>query len=174
MMITAVALVMMASARVPDPPLSISGIVSAEFIPYGIPQILGLGVFFIAMIARSSYTPFDMAESDSELVSGHTTEYSGMRFGIFYIGLFGSIFLGSMIVSLLYLGGYNGPGSSDAGFIYLLIKSFILVLIAFTVWLSMPRIRIDRFINMGWKYLLPVAFVNLIIAGFLTLGGWSL
>jgi NADH-quinone oxidoreductase subunit H len=84
--------------------------------------------------------------------------------------MFGSIFLGSMMVSLLYLGGYNGPFSSDAGFIYLLIKTMILVLISFTIWLSLPRIRIDKFVNMGWKYLLPISIINLIIAGFLTLG----
>lgn len=174
MMITLLALVMMASAQTSSP-LNLESLVSSSrnFIAYGIVQPIGLGVFFISMIARASYTPFDMGESDSELVSGHSTEYTGMRFGIFYIGLFGSILLGSMIVSLLYLGGYNGPFSGDVGFIYFLIKTWILVLISFTVWLSMPRIRIDRFVNFGWKYLLPASIINLILAGILTLG-WSL
>lgn len=169
MMISVLALVMMASARTANP-LNLSDLVSVQFIPYGIPQVIGLGVFFIAMVARASFSPFDMGESDSELVSGHSTEYTGLRFGMFYMGLFGSIFLSSLIVSLLYLGGYNGPFSSYAGFVYLLIKALILVLISFTIWLSVPRIRIDRFVNMGWKYLLPVSVINLIIAGILTLG----
>lgn len=169
MMISVLALVMMASARTSNP-LNLSNLVSVQYIPYGIPQIMGLGVFFIAMVARASFSPFDMGESDSELVSGHSTEYTGLRFGMFYMGLFGSIFLSSLIVSLLYLGGYNGPFSSYAGFIYLLIKAVILVLISFTIWLSVPRIRIDKFVNMGWKYLLPASVINLIIAGILTLG----
>lgn len=169
MMMSVLALVMMASARTSEP-LNLTNLISVQFIPYGIPQIIGLGVFFIAMVARASYSPFDMSESDSELVSGHSIEYSGMRFGMFYMGMFGSIFLGSMIVSLLYLGGYNGPFSGDAGFVYLLIKAMILVIISFTIWLSVPRIRIDKFVNMGWKYLLPAAVINLVLAGILTLG----
>ncbi len=174
MMITILALVMMASAQTSSP-LDIESIASSakNVIAYGIVQPIGLGVFFISMIARASYTPFDMGESDSELVSGHSTEYTGMRFGIFYIGLFGGIFLGSMLISILYLGGYNGPYSGNLGFIYLNIKTWILVLVSFTVWLSMPRIRIDRFVNFGWKYLLPASIVNLVLAGILTLG-WSL
>ncbi|MCL4329702.1 MAG: NADH-quinone oxidoreductase subunit NuoH [Candidatus Thermoplasmatota archaeon] len=172
MMISILAIVMMASARVPDS-LSISSIVSAQFLPYAVLQPLGIFVFFTAMVARASYTPFDMGESDSELVSGYSTEYTGMRFAMFYVGLFGSILLGSMLVSLLYLSGYNGPLSTDVGVIWLVIKAMILVLISFTVWLSMPRIRIDKFVNFGWKYLLPISFANLIISGILTLGlGW--
>ena len=106
-------------------------------------------------------------------MSGYSTEYTGMRFGIFYMGLFGSIFLGSIIVSLLYLGGFNGPYSGYVGFIWLMIKATILVIISFTVWLTMPRIRIDKLVNSGWKYLLPISFINLVLAGVLTLGfGW--
>lgn len=170
MMITVLALVMMTSAR-STAALNLESIVTTQIIPYGILQPLGLIVFFVAMIARASYTPFDMGESDSELVSGYSTEYTGLRFGMFYMGMFGSIFLGSMIVSLLYLGGPNGPFSGYVGFIWFVIKSVILVLIAFTVWLSMPRIRIDKFVNFGWKYLLPVSVINLIIVGIMTLGG---
>jgi NADH:ubiquinone oxidoreductase subunit 1 (chain H) len=123
------------------------------------------------MAARASYAPFDMGESDSELVTGNSTEYSGLRFGLFYLGLFGTIFLGSMMISTIYLGGYYGPFTNYIGFIWLIIKTLILVIISFTIWLSMPRVRIDKFINFGWKYLLPIAFVNLVIVGFLVLGG---
>ena len=172
MMLSVIAIIMMASARTPTA-LNFQSVVATEILPYGILEPLGLIVFFIAMVARASYSPFDMGESDSELVSGYSTEYTGMRFGIFYMGLFGSIFLGSIIVSLLYLGGFNGPYSGYVGFIWLMIKATILVIISFTVWLTMPRIRIDKLVNSGWKYLLPISFINLVLAGVLTLGfGW--
>lgn len=172
MMISVIAIVMMASARTPSS-LSLESIVSSEFLPYGILEPIGLFVFFVSMIARASYSPFDMGESDSELITGATTEYSGMRFGLFYVGMFGSIFLGSLIVATLYLGGPSGPFESSLGFIWFLIKGWILVIIAFSIWLTMPRIRIDKFVNLGWKYLLPISVINLILAGIITLG-WGL
>ncbi|MGC8608376.1 MAG: complex I subunit 1/NuoH family protein, partial [Thermoplasmata archaeon] len=169
MMLSAIGLVMMNSAVKNATPLNFNTLVSSQIIPYGILQPLGLFVFIIAMIARSAYSPFDLSESDSEIISGYSTEYTGLRFGLFYMGMFGSIFLGSLAISLLYLGGPNGPFSADVGFIYLLIKGFIVVLISFLIWLTFPRIRIDRFINFGWKVLLPIAMVNLIWVGFYTL-----
>lgn len=177
MMLSVLAIVMMSSAQVvnaADPSaLNIESIVTTELLPYGILQPIGLFVFFIAMVARASFSPFDMAESESELVSGYSTEYAGMRYGLFYAGLFGTIFFGSMLISLLYLGGYNGPYSEHLGFIWLLIKGVVLTIIFFTVWLTMPRMRIDRLVNTGWKYLLPISFINLVLAGILTLGlGW--
>ena len=170
MMLSILAVVMMASAKVSDP-LDINGIVVAQSIPFAILEPLGFFVFIISMAARASYSPFDMGESDSELVTGNTTEYTGLRFGFFYLGLFGTIFLGSMLISTIYLGGYNGPFTSYFGFIWLMIKTFGIVVISLTIWLSMPRVRIDKFINFGWKYLLPISSVNLIIVGFLVLGG---
>ncbi len=149
--------------------LSLSGIVSNEVIPYGIIEPLGLLVFFISMVARASYSPFDLGESDSELISGYTTEYSGMRFGFFYIGLFGMVYLSSFLISVLYLGGANGPYDNYVGFIYLMIKTIILVLISFLIWVAIPRIRIDKFVNLGWKYLLPLSMANLVYAGLFVL-----
>ncbi len=149
--------------------LSLSGIVSNEIIPYGIIEPLGLLVFFISMVARASYSPFDLGESDSELISGYTTEYSGMRFGLFYVGLFGMVYLSSFLIATLYIGGANGPYDQYIGFVYLFIKTVILVLIAFLVWVALPRIRIDKFVNMGWKYLLPLSMINLVYAGLFVL-----
>ncbi len=177
MMISVLAIVVMSSARVAsaaDPSaLNIQSIVTTEILPYGILQPIGLFVFFIAMVARASFSPFDMAESESELVSGYSTEYAGLRYGLFYAGMFGTIFFSSLLISLLYLGGFNGPYSEHLGFIWLLIKGVILTIIMFTIWLTMPRLRIDRLVNTGWKYLLPISFINLVLAGVLTLGlGW--
>ena len=149
--------------------LSLSGIVANEIIPYGIIEPLGLLIFFISMVARASYSPFDLGESDSELISGYTTEYSGMRFGLFYVGLFGMVYLSSFLISILYLGGSNGPFDHYVGFIYLFIKTDILVLISFLIWVTLPRIRIDKFVNLGWKYLLPLSMINLVYAGLFVL-----
>ncbi len=173
MMLSVLAIVMMASATKGISPLDLNGIVQAQNIPFAILEPLGFFVFLISMAARASYSPFDMGESDSELVTGNTTEYSGLRFGMFYLGLFGTIFLGSMILSTMYLGGYNGPFVDDLGFIWLLIKTMVIVVISLTIWLSMPRVRIDKFVSFGWKYLLPISFINLILTGFLVLGGIS-
>lgn len=170
MMLSILSVVIMASANVSNP-LDINGIVQAQSIPFIILEPLGFLIFFISMVARASFSPFDMAESDSELVSGNTTEYSGLRFGMFYLGLFGTIFLGSMIISSIYLGGYNGPFVGDLGFIWLLVKTLVLVIISLTVWLTMPRARIDKLVTFGWKILLPLSFLQLVVAGFLTLGG---
>ncbi|MGP6207108.1 NADH-quinone oxidoreductase subunit NuoH [Cuniculiplasma sp. SKW3] len=173
MMLSVLAIVMMASATKGISPLDLNGVVQAQNIPFAILEPLGFFVFLISMAARASYSPFDMGESDSELVTGNTTEYSGLRFGMFYLGLFGTIFLGSMILSTLYLGGYNGPFVNYVGFIWLLIKTLVIVVISLTIWLSMPRVRIDKFVSFGWKYLLPISFINLLITGFLVLGGIS-
>lgn len=172
MMLSVLAVVMMSSAKTSSA-LNLQSIIQTQVIPYGILEPLGIFVFFIAMIARASYAPFDLGESESELVSGFSTEYTGLRFGLFYMGLFGSIFLGSLILSIFYLGGYHGPIDTTIGWLWLMIRAFILVMIFFTIWLAMPRMRVDKFVNVGWKYLLPISFVNLVISGVLTLGlGW--
>lgn len=169
MMLSVLAVVMMSSARTTTA-LSLQSVVVTQVIPYGILEPLGIFVFFVSMVARASYSPFDLGESESELVAGFSTEYTGMRFGIFYMGLFGTIFLGSLVLSTFYLGGYHGPFGTTIGWFWLMIKSLVLVFIFFTVWLSMPRMRVDRFVNLGWKYLLPISFINLIISGVITLG----
>lgn len=172
MMLSVLAVVMMSSAKTTTA-LNLQSIVETQVIPYGILEPLGIFVFFVSMVARASYAPFDLGESESELVAGFSTEYTGLRFGMFYMGLFGTIFLGALVLSIFYLGGYHGPFDATIGWLWLMIRAFVLVLIFFTIWLSMPRMRVDKFVNVGWKYLLPISFVNLIISGVLTLGlGW--
>ncbi len=170
MMLSILAIIMISSANTFQP-LNLQNIVSVQSIPFGILEPIGLFIFFVSMIARASYSPFDMGESDSELVTGDTTEYGGLRFGMFYMGLFGTIFLGSMLVSVLYLGGGSGPFESSIGFVWFMVKTIILVIISLTVWLSMPRVRIDKFVNFGWKILLPLSFINLVITGIIILSG---
>ncbi|MEM0140536.1 MAG: NADH-quinone oxidoreductase subunit NuoH [Thermoplasmatales archaeon] len=138
-------------------------IVEAQrLIPFVIPEILGFLVFFLAMIARQSIPPFDLPESGSELVSGFSTEYSGMRYGIFYMANFGFMALASFVISVMYLGGWEGP--IFPGTIWLIIKSAVFMVIFLLVWVSLGRIRVDQILNLGWKYLLPISIINLLIS----------
>lgn len=130
--------------------------------PVAILEPVGFLVFFIAMVAKMAVVPFDLPESESELVSGFNVEYSGLRFGIFYLGVFGSIFLGSLFISVVYLGGGSDFILYGTGYVWLLIKSFIFMFIFLTLWISLPRIRVDKFMNFGWKVLLPLSLVNLV------------
>ncbi|HEU12487.1 MAG: NADH-quinone oxidoreductase subunit NuoH [Thermoplasmata archaeon] len=130
--------------------------------PLAILEPIGFFVFFIAMVAKMAVVPFDLPESESELVSGFNVEYSGLRFGIFYLGVFGSIFLASLFISVVYLGGGSDFIFYGSGYIWLLIKAFIFMFIFLTLWIALPRIRVDRFMNFGWKILLPLSLINLV------------
>jgi len=143
-------------------------IVKAQhLIPFVIPEILGFIVFFLAMIARQSIPPFDLPESGSELVSGFSTEYSGMRYGIFYMANFGFMALASFVIAVMYFGGWEGP--VFPGTVWLIIKGAIFMIIFLLVWVSLGRVRVDQLLNLGWKYLLPISIVNLLISSALAI-----
>ncbi len=147
---------------------SANDIVTAQrFIPFIIPEILGFIVFFLAMIGRQSIPPFDLPESGSELVSGFSTEYSGMRYGIFYMGNFGFMALAAFVVAVVYLGGWEGP--VFPGTIWLIVKGAVFIFIFLLTWISLGRVRIDQLLQMGWKYLLPLSIINLLISAGLAL-----
>ncbi|MCL4412681.1 MAG: NADH-quinone oxidoreductase subunit NuoH [Candidatus Thermoplasmatota archaeon] len=169
MMISVISVIILAGSY------SANSIVYAQRnIPFIIPEVLGFFVFFFAMIAKQSIPPFDLPESGSELVSGYSTEYSGMRYGIFYMANFGFMALTSFVVATLYLGGWEGPFPFIPGLFWLLIKAAIFMVIFLLSWIALGRVRIDQFLNLGWKYLLPLSIINLLIsAGLaLTVGGW--
>ncbi len=138
---------------------------------FAIPLLLGLFVFFVATIAEMSRIPFDTIEAESELIAGFHIEYSGMRFAFFYLAEYLELFVGSALITLLFLGGWNGlfdiPVVPEAisGLFWFLAKTFTLVYIA--IWLrgTLPRFRIDQVLNLGWKYLIFLALINLAIAG---------
>jgi len=137
-------------------------VIAQRVIPFIIPEILGFIVFFLAMIARQSIPPFDLPESGSELVSGFSTEYSGMRYGILYMGNFGFMALASFVVAVIYLGGWEGP--IFPGTVWLVIKGAVFIIIFLLTWVSLGRVRIDQLLNIGWKYLLPLSIINLLIS----------
>ncbi|MEL9998721.1 MAG: NADH-quinone oxidoreductase subunit NuoH [Thermoplasmata archaeon] len=130
--------------------------------PIAILEPIGFFVFFVSMVAKMAVVPFDLPESESELVSGFNVEYSGLRFGVFYLGVFGSVFLASLFISVVYLGGGSDFIIFGSGYFWLLIKAFIFMFIFLTLWIALPRIRVDKFMNFGWKILLPLSIINLI------------
>ncbi len=117
-------------------------------------------VFFIAQIAEGNRTPFDLPEAESELVAGYSTEYSGMRFVLFYFAEWANLFVISAVATVLFFGGWEGPGID--GIHWFLLKSCTLVFILIWIRWTLPRLRVDQLMNMSWKYLTPIAFFCLL------------
>ena len=123
-------------------------------------------VFFIAGIAENGRAPFDLMEADSEIVAGFNIEYSGLKFGMYYVADFLHAFTSAIIFSTLFLGGWNGPGAEQypiLGFIYLLIKTAVVYLLTVTIRFTVPRLRIDQMMAFAWKYLTPLALATLLV-----------
>ena len=138
---------------------------------YGIPLLLGLIIFIVCMVAEVERIPFDLPEAEAELVEGWTTEYSGMRFGFFMFTEYLRGYAGCGIATALFLGGWQGPDIIP-GEIWFLVKAYIVFLVFIFIRGALPRIRTDQILNLGWKRLLPLAVINLIIAAALKTAGW--
>jgi NADH-quinone oxidoreductase subunit H len=141
--------------------LSMNGIVQSQTIPYILMQPLGFLVFFIAALAEINRSPFDLFEADQELVAGYQTEYSGMRFAMFYLVEYAEAIAMSAIISTLFLGGWRGPWLPP----WLWFIGKILVVFFVIVWIrtTVPRLRIDQLMALAWKFLLPVGMINIFI-----------
>jgi len=140
------------------------------FTPIG---LVGFVIFFICVLSEGERTPFDIPEADSEIVAGYMTEYSGMKFAVFYMGQFLFNYALSMVTAIVFLGGWNGPfvglfvswGLPILGnilsVIYLLIKAWFLFFVM--IWLrgAFPRLRVDQLMAFAWKFLLPLALINI-------------
>lgn len=126
-------------------------------------QPLAFLIYFIAGVAETNRTPFDLPEAESELVAGYHTEYSGMRFALFFLAEYTNIFIVSAIAATFFLGGYQGPFLP--GIVWFLMKSYLLVFVIMWFRWTYPRVRFDQLLNFSWKVLIPVAFLNLIVTG---------
>ena len=129
-----------------------------------LPQFIGFIVFFIAGLAETHRLPFDIPESEGELVAGYHTEYSGMKFGMFFVGEYLGITLISAIIATLFLGGWLGPSFLPPVF-WFLLKTFFFICLFILLRASLPRPRYDQLMKFGWKVLLPLSLVNILITG---------
>jgi NADH-quinone oxidoreductase subunit H len=133
-----------------------------------IPQFLGFIIFFIAGVAETHRLPFDIPESESELVAGFHSEYSGMKFGLFFVGEYLGITLISCMVVALYFGGYLGPAFLPP-VVWFALKTFVFISIFILLRASLPRPRYDQLMEFGWKILLPLTLVNLLVTAAIVL-----
>ncbi|MGB4067000.1 MAG: NADH-quinone oxidoreductase subunit NuoH [Nitrospira sp.] len=128
-----------------------------------IPQFLGFLGFFMAGLAEAHRTPFDMPEAEAELVAGYHSEYSGMKFGMFFVGEYLSILLLSAMTVILFFGGWHGPWLPPVVWFGLKMFGFIaLIILIRAAW---PRFRFDQLLSFGWKVVMPLALINLLVTG---------
>jgi NADH-quinone oxidoreductase subunit H len=130
---------------------------------------LAANILFISALAECNRTPFDLPEAESELVAGFATEYSGMRYAVFFMAEWGNLFIVGAIMTTLFLGGWQFPRVTDSRvlmnlfeFVTFNVKVLAIVFIAMWVRGTLPRIRVDQLMSVCWKYLVPIAFVDLI------------
>jgi NADH-quinone oxidoreductase subunit H len=128
-----------------------------------LPQFMGFVVFFIAGIAETHRLPFDLPEAESELVAGFHSEYSGLKFGMFFVGEYLAITLISALSVTLFFGGWMGPLLPPV--IWFLIKMLVFICFFILLRASLPRPRYDQLMSFGWKVMLPLALVNLVVTG---------
>jgi len=153
-------------------------------------QPVGFLIFWICALAECERLPFDLPEAEEELVAGYQTEYSGMKFALFYLGSYINLVLSALLVSILYLGGWGFPIpvewlaswlgqpidaplvqliTGTVGILMTVLKAYLLVFIAILLRWTTPRVRIDQLLDLGWKFLLPLALVNLLVTAALKL-----
>tara|TARA_Y100001968_G_scaffold193058_1_gene177023 strand:- start:3650 stop:4804 length:1155 start_codon:yes stop_codon:yes gene_type:complete len=153
-------------------------------------QPVGFIIFWICALAECERLPFDLPEAEEELVAGYQTEYAGMKFALFYLGSYINLVLSALLVSVLYLGGWGFPipiewiakvlhqspnapliqiFTGSLGIIMTVLKAYLLVFLAILLRWTTPRVRIDQLLDLGWKFLLPISLVNLLITASLKL-----
>jgi NADH-quinone oxidoreductase subunit H len=131
-----------------------------------VPQVIGFITYLISAIAETNRVPFDLPEAETELVAGFHTEYSALKFALFFMAEYVNMFTVSMLAATLFLGGWNGPFVAQLpwlGPVYFIGKIFFFLFLY--IWLrgTLPRFRFDQLMNFGWKFLLPVAILNVIV-----------
>jgi len=143
--------------------LSLNQIVLAQDIPFILLQPLGFLLYFIAGCAEINRSPFDLFEADSEIVAGFHTEYSGMKFALFYLAEYAEALAISAIITTLFLAGWRGPLLPP--WLWFTLKVIIVFFVMVWTRTTLPRVRIDQLMALAWKFLLPLALINLLITG---------
>jgi NADH-quinone oxidoreductase subunit H len=141
--------------------LSLTRIVMAQDIPFILLQPLGFLLFFTAACAEINRSPFDLLEADSELTAGFHTEYSGMKFALFFLAEYGEALVVSSIIATLFLGGWRGPVLPP--WLWFLGKVVVVFLVMVWTRTTLPRVRIDQLMALAWKFLFPLALINLFV-----------
>ncbi len=129
-----------------------------------IPQFIGFVVFLIAGVAETHRLPFDLPESESELIAGYHSEYSGMKFGMFFVGEYLGITLISALIVTLFCGGWLGPAFLPP-FVWFALKTLVFIGLFILLRASLPRPRFDQLMSFGWKAMLPLSLLNVLITG---------
>jgi len=143
---------------------NISDIVNAQrHLWFCVPQVVGLFLFFVAGLAETRRLPFDLPEAENELVAGYHSEYSGMKFGLFYLGEYIGITLISALITTFFFGGWLGPWLPDL--MWFIIKTLFFVSIFIALRASLPRPRYDQLMSVAWKLMLPLALLNVLVTG---------
>jgi NADH-quinone oxidoreductase subunit H len=148
--------------------LSLVSIVEAQHaVWYVVPQFVGFLIFTVAGFAETNRPPFDLPEADAELVGGYNTEFGGMRFGSFFMAEYINMFVIAGIAAAMFFGGWRGPGPGYLDPLWMLLK--MLGVIVFFIWVraTVPRLRYDQLMSFGWKVLLPLATLNLLVTAIL-------
>ncbi len=146
--------------------MGVGSLVNAQSVWFVIMSPIAAFIFFTSSIAETGRAPFDLLEAESELVAGYQTEYSGLKFGMFYVGEFLHAFTISALTATLFLGGWRGPWAEQIpilGVAWFFIKAFIVYFVVVLIRISMPRLRIDQMLNFNWKFLTPLALVLLVV-----------
>jgi NADH-quinone oxidoreductase subunit H len=131
---------------------------------YVIPQFVGFIIFLIAGIAESHRLPFDIPEAEQEICAGYHTEYSGMKFGMFFVGEYLGLVLISSLITVLFFGGWMGPEFLPP-IIWFVIKSSLFIAFFILLRAAIPRPRYDQLMSYGWLFLLPLSLLNLLVTG---------
>jgi len=138
-------------------------VVAQKGLWFVIPQFFGFLVFMMAGLAEAHRLPFDLPEAESELIAGYHAEYSGMKFGMFFVGEYLGIVLISSLIATFFFGGWLGPWLPPV--VWFLIKTFAFIAVFILFRAALPRPRYDQLMAFGWKVMLPVALVNLLVTG---------
>jgi len=148
--------------------LSLVSVVEAQDqVWYVVPQIVGFLIFVVAGLAETSRSPFDLPEADAELVAGYNTEYGGMRFGSYLLAEYIELIVVSGVAAAFFLGGWHGPGPGWLDPIWMLVKIFALIFVFIWIRATLPRLRYDQLMSLGWKILLPLATLNVLVTAIL-------